>query len=62
MKTRPALKQNSARKQLLDAARALFARRGLSGTSIRDIAQAAKVNSSMISYYFESKEVRRYLT
>jgi AcrR family transcriptional regulator len=56
MKNRPALKQNSARKQLLEAARGLFARRGLSGTSIRDIAQAAKINSSMISYYFESKE------
>lgn len=56
MKSRPALKQNSARKQLLDAARSLFARKGLTGTSIRDIAQAAKINSSMISYYFEGKE------
>jgi AcrR family transcriptional regulator len=62
MKARPALKQSkkngepSARLQLLHAARGLFARRGLSGTSIRDIAQAAKLNSSLISYYFESKE------
>lgn len=56
MKNRPAMKQTSARKQLLAAARGLFARKGLSGTSIRDIAQAAKINSSMISYYFEGKE------
>lgn len=46
----------SARVTLLHAARGLFARRGLSGTSIRDIAQAAKLNSSLISYYFGCKE------
>jgi AcrR family transcriptional regulator len=46
----------SAPRQLLTAARGLFARRGLSGTSIRDIAEAAKLNSSLISYYFDSKE------
>jgi len=56
MKNRPALKQLNARTQLLAAARGLFARKGLSGTTIRDIAQAAKINSSMISYYFEGKE------
>jgi AcrR family transcriptional regulator len=56
MKARASLKQSTAQKQLLEAARHLFARKGLSGTSIRDIAQAAKMNSSMISYYFEGKE------
>lgn len=65
MRTRSELKQKpakgprqdlSVRRQLLKAARRLFARRGLTGTSIRDIAQDAKVNSSMISYYFEGKE------
>lgn len=65
MGTRSELKQKAAkgprpnlsvRRQLLKAARHLFARRGLTGTSIRDIAQDAKVNSSMISYYFEGKE------
>lgn len=54
-KPRPSLKQD-ARKQLLAAARHLFARQGLSGTSIRDIAQAADLNSSLISYYFDGKE------
>jgi AcrR family transcriptional regulator len=46
----------SAREILLREAKHLFARKGLSGTSIRDIALAAKMNSSQISYYFESKE------
>jgi AcrR family transcriptional regulator len=46
----------STHRQLLSAARRLFARRGLSGTSIRDIADEAKVNSSLISYHFKSKE------
>lgn len=46
----------SAPRQLLAAARGLFARKGLTGTSIRDIAEAAKLNSSLISYYFDSKE------
>lgn len=41
---------------LLEAGKHLFAQKGLSGTSIRDIASAAKVNSSMISYYFDGKE------
>lgn len=61
MKARSTLKQKGAsqlpaRRQLLESARRLFARRGLTGTTIRDIAQAADVNSSMISYYFEGKE------
>ncbi len=46
----------NGREGLLRAARHLFALRGLSGTSIREIAKAAKTNSSQISYYFKSKE------
>lgn len=45
-----------ARESLLKAATSIFALKGLRGTSIRDIAQAAGLNSSMISYYFGSKE------
>lgn len=52
----PSTKALPARGQLLAAARVLFARKGLSGTTIRDIADEAKINSSMISYYFEGKE------
>ena len=44
------------REALLGAARKMFARKGLNGTSIRDIANEAQVNSSMISYYFDGKE------
>ena len=55
-KPRPNPKQNAARKLLLAAARHLFARRGLTGTSIRDIADEAGLNSSLISYYFDGKE------
>ncbi|MCB0412549.1 MAG: TetR family transcriptional regulator [Bdellovibrionales bacterium] len=50
------VKDPSARDALLRAAKHWFARKGLSGTSIRDIASEAGVNSSLISYYFESKE------
>ncbi|HEX2606265.1 MAG TPA: TetR family transcriptional regulator [Flavisolibacter sp.] len=42
--------------QIMEAAEALFAERGFSGTSVRDIAEAANVNLAMISYYFGSKE------
>lgn len=47
---------SSAREILLLAAKHLFARKGLSGTTIRDIALEANMNSSQISYYFDSKE------
>jgi len=40
----------------MEAAEALFAERSFSGTSVRDIAEAADVNLAMISYYFGSKE------
>jgi AcrR family transcriptional regulator len=50
------LDPGSARAILLSAAKSLFARRGLSGTSIRDIAREAKHNSSLISYYFGGKD------
>lgn len=46
----------NAREKLIAAGKKLFAQKGLSGTSIRDIAKAANLNSSMISYYFEGKE------
>jgi AcrR family transcriptional regulator len=42
--------------QLLDTAEELFSRKGFDGTSVRDIADAAGINTAMISYYFGSKE------
>src|SRR5262249_50435197 len=44
------------RSLLLDAASRLFKERGLSGTSISDIATAADAFPSQIPYYFRTKE------
>lgn len=41
---------------ILQAARKLFSKRGLHGTSIRDIEQASGVSKGLILYHFESKE------
>jgi len=45
-----------SRSRLLAAATPLFARRGLNGVSVRELASAAGVNLSMISYHFGGKE------
>lgn len=44
-----------ARKRLLDAAMVLFAEKGFSKTSTREIALTAQVNIASISYYFGDK-------
>ena len=41
---------------LLKSARKLFAIKGLEGTTVKDIAEDAGVNSSLISYHFNGKE------
>ncbi len=41
--------------QILDAAKALFAEHGFRDTTIRMIAQKAKVNGASVNYYFRSK-------
>lgn len=41
---------------ILAAARSIFARRGLDGASVREVAEAAKVNNAMIYYHFRDKE------
>lgn len=43
-------------KNILFAAEKIFAEKGFEGTSTREISKEAKVNISMISYYFGSKE------
>lgn len=57
-KTRPPLRasQKKAQSLLLQAAKPLFATKGLSGTGIREISAAANLNSSLISYHFGGKE------
>lgn len=44
-----------ASERLLSAALQLFAEKGFSNTSIRDLAQKAQVNVSAVSYYFKDK-------
>jgi len=43
------------RSDILAAARKVFALRGFAGTSIREVAEAARVNKAMIYYYFRDK-------
>ena len=44
------------RKQILDAAGRLFAKKGHDNTSLREITSAARVNLSSVNYHFGSKE------
>ena len=46
----------TARARIRDAALALFADRGLDGTTIRDIAKAAGVSGGLIRHHFGSKD------
>jgi len=50
------MEHNAKKLQIIEAAEELFASKGFAGTSVRDIAQQADINVSMISYYFGSKE------
>jgi AcrR family transcriptional regulator len=43
-------------RRILDAAEALFARRGLAGTRVREIAEAAGVNGATLYNYYPSKD------
>ncbi|MBA7682182.1 HTH-type transcriptional regulator BetI [subsurface metagenome] len=47
--------KKEARKRILDSAISLFARKGYAAVGVREIAQEAEVNISMISYYFGGK-------
>lgn len=44
------------RADILAAARKVLAHRGFSGTSVREVAEAAQVNKAMIYYHFRDKE------
>lgn len=44
------------REQLIDAALAVFAAKGVDGSSIKDIAEVASVTPGLLYHYFSSKE------
>lgn len=50
------IKDENSKTRILEAATALFARKGFDGTSIREICKAADVNLCMISYYWGGKQ------
>jgi len=49
-------KQADQKEKLIQAAQALLSEKSFRAITIREIGEAAKVNSAMIRYYFESKE------
>ncbi len=46
----------STEERIKEAARKVFLEKGFDGTTTRDIAQAAGINSALMNYYFRSKE------
>lgn len=47
---------NPTKERVVKSASALFFQKGFDGTSVRDIAEKANVNVSLISYYFKGKQ------
>src|SRR5699024_6453027 len=47
---------NHTKQKVMDTASGLFFQKGFHGTSVRDIADKANVNVSLISYYFKNKQ------
>src|SRR5882762_5648479 len=45
-----------SRAALLNAAKRVFAELGFAGATVKDLADAAGVNVSLVSYYFDGKE------
>jgi AcrR family transcriptional regulator len=58
--TRRELQAQERRNQLIDTALALFAERGVEGTTIKDIAERAGVAQGLVYHYFDSKDALFY--
>ncbi|MCX7779857.1 MAG: TetR family transcriptional regulator [Negativicutes bacterium] len=50
------MREKDAPTKLLETATALFAQKGYAAVSIRQLAQAAGINSALISYYYGGKD------
>ena len=48
-------RREQSREKILDAAETLFAQGGFNGVSLKDIARAAEVDTSLLHYYFVTK-------
>ena len=46
----------STEEKIMNAARAVFQRKGFAGTRTRDIAEEAGINLALLNYYFRSKQ------
>lgn len=53
---RPRPREAATEQKILDAARAVFLRRGTAGARMQEIASEAGVNQALLHYYFRSKE------
>src|SRR3954469_21716372 len=49
-------RDGQSEQRILDAARAVFIRRGTAGARMQEIAREAGVNQALLHYYFRSKE------
>lgn len=47
---------NSTEHQIIEAARKIFIKKGLSGARMQDIADEAGINKAMLHYYYRSKD------
>ena len=56
MKNKLVCKTENRREFILEVAKEMFSTHGFHNTSIRDIARAVDMNTSMVSYYFQNKE------
>ena len=56
LKIKPARKDGDTERRILDAAHAVFVRRGTAGTRMQEIAAEAGVNQALLHYYFRNKE------
>src|SRR5947209_3394035 len=45
-----------SKEALVKSAKAIFAKKGFDGATVKDLADAAGVNVSLVSYYFGGKE------
>jgi AcrR family transcriptional regulator len=52
----PRPRAHDTKRRILDSACELFARKGLGGTSVREIAAAANVNAALVSHHFGGKD------